>query len=503
MKSVLTQLHDNESTKHKIISNEEQNAIIDLTNFAQKLQEYIDDIDSENTDYNVAIKCFDKKLDDEFDLMFEQLTKRKKYIKDKFHKIIKQKANKYDEKRNKYESQKDDINKTKSVCHQLLNDSIEVEKLDERKDKICKMTKHILHKLGKETRNESSLNGMIMVNNNNDNNNDEEDLNMIIKAQRERERLRPYYKPDRIIHFFELLSQSALQHIENLDIIAKSIYYPKLLSLINHGKNHIILLKWFIDEKSDEQVKIEWVKIDKSKSDDDYKENDQDIFEEKEIDDNDWNYKLAKNGNMEFPINVKQNGKYLCRISYFNVLLRKNLMSNTMSISVKCNVLWDVFNSGNDVNFIGNRAKLSCDSWRTIFGKELIECNKNKAHNKQIYHYRIKIHHACDKGGGFMIGIIPNNKVEATLTRSFTRYGGFAINKGGLLFPGGRRYTNVTWRDGDIIDTYLDMNLLTLSFAYNGIHLGIACKNLPRQKYRFAITLLYQDDEVELIDLNK
>ena len=166
LKSVLTQLHDNESTKHvqqfiqitflqivhkhffgftqKIISNEEQNAILDLTNFANKLQEYIDDIDTENNDYNVAIKAFDKRLDDEFDLMFEELTKRKKYLKDKFHKIIKDKANQYDQKREKYQSPKDDINKTKSQCHQLLNDSIELEKLDERKHKICKMTQTVL-----------------------------------------------------------------------------------------------------------------------------------------------------------------------------------------------------------------------------------------------------------------------------------------------------------------------------------------------------------------------
>lgn len=458
----------------KIISNEEHNAILDLTNFVNELQEYVDDVDKEHKDYNFALNAFDKRLDDEFDLLFEELTKRKKYLKDKFHKIIKNKGNEYNERRLKYESQKEEINGMKSQCHQLLNDSIEVEKLDNRKHKICKMTKNLLNNLKEK----NDIKEVKKINNN----------------------YKPYYKPDGMIHFFDLLSESTFNCIKNLDIIAKSIVYPKLISLTNDGKNHIILMKWFIDEKTDEQVKIEWVKIDKSQNDDDYKENNDEELKYDEIDDDDWNYKLAKNGNMEFPINVKQNGKYLCRISYFNVLLRKNLMSNIESISISCNVLWDVFNSGNDVNFIGNRAKLSCDSWRTLFGKEIIECNNNK--KDMIYRYRLKIHHACDKGGGFMIGIIPNNKVKATMTRSFTRYGGFAINKGGLLFPGGRRYTNVTWRDGDIIDTYLDINLLTLSFAYNGINLGIASKNLPKQKYRFALTLLYQDDEVELIELN-
>ena len=154
-----------------------------------------------------------------------------------------------------------------------------------------------------------------------DDDNDDDDINN--NTQSHRDRLRPYYKPDRVIHFFDLLSESTFNCIQNLDLIAKSIYFPKLLSLSNHGKNHIILLEWFIDEKTDEQIKIEWVKIDKSKNDDDYKENDEDLLTENEIDDDDWNYKLAKNGNMEFPINVKQNGKYLCRISYFNVLLRK------------------------------------------------------------------------------------------------------------------------------------------------------------------------------------
>eukprot|EP01084_Bolivina_argentea_P181316 313167_1 len=453
LKSALRQLHENESNRHKMISNKEQNAILDLTKLSNKLEEYINDINIETNDYNKELSKFEKRIDNEFDLLFKELTKKKKIIKEKLYKIVNDKIKTFDSKKLKYEKKIEEINKTKTKCHQLLNDAIEIEKLDERKQKICKMTK------------------TIMKNNKNNKSNI------------------PYYKPSQKIHFFDILSFKTLDSIRNLDIITKCIIYPKLLLLTNSGKNHIILLKWYINQKTDEQIKIEWVKIS------------QECFlnNEDEKNDYDWNYKLTKNGNMEFRINVKQNGKYLCRISYFDIYLKENLMSNTISISITCDVLWDVLHSGNDVNFIGNKAKLLVDCWRTLIGKEIINViNVNK--NKDKYHYRLKIHHACDKGGGFMIGIIPNKNINVNMARSFTRYGGFAINKGGLLFPGGRRYTNVTWRDGDIVDIYINIKLLTLSFAYNGINLGVAFKNLPKQKYRFALTLLYQDDEIELIE---
>eukprot|EP01084_Bolivina_argentea_P198612 340052_1 len=296
------------------------------------------------------------------------------------------------------------------------------------------------------------------------------------------------HKPSEVIHFFNILSESTLHSIKNMDIMAQSFVNPKLLSLTNNGKNHIIIMKWFIEQQSNEQVKLEWIRTD------DYAQ-ETDSKQPQHYSDEHWNYKLTKNGNMEFPINVKQNGTYLCRISYFNIHLKQNLWSNVRT-KIECHVLWDVLNSANHVHFIGNRAKLSMDCWQSLFGKEVIECEYRNS-NQYMYHYRLKIHHACDKGGGFMIGIIPNRNVTDTMTRSFYRYGGFAINKGGLLFPGGRRYTSVTWRDGDIVDIYVNMKLMTLSFAYNGISLGVASKNLPKERYRFALTLLYQDDEVE------
>lgn len=435
-----------------MISNEEQTAISDLINLSNELQAYSDDVDVDHDDYNNELKHFEQRIDDEFDLLFLRLNERKKKLKGKLKQIVIAKEKNYETMKKKYQLEQDTINKTKSECHQILNEAIEVEKLTERKQSIQKLTQN-----AKKT------------------------LKNISDEQ---------YKSSEIVHFFDILSEPTLNAVNSMEIIAKSIQNPKLLSITNNGKNHVIVMQWVVDKSCDEQIKIEWTKVSENEtfvtSDD-----------EKKQDEYDWNYTLIKNGNMSHAINVKQNGMYLCRMSYFDIYLKDNLISNTLSVRVHCHVLWDRSMSGNNIDFVGNRAKLKENCWNTLFGKEIIARNVNKFK----FHYRIKIHHACDRGGGFMIGIIANNKVSASMTRSFTKYGGVALNKGGLLFPGGKRYTNVTWRDGDIVDVFVDMKKMTLSFAYNGVNLGVAFRNIPNSVYRFALTLLYEDDEVELIDL--
>jgi len=102
-------------------------------------------------------------------------------------------------------------------------------------------------------------------------------------------------------------------------------------------------------------------------------------------------------------------------------------------------------------------------------------------------------------GGNVFLGVCTGAmKVSSNYighdAHSWGYYGCGNVYKSGSSSSYGQSY-----RTGDVMTLYLDMDAHTLSYAKNGQHLGVAFTDLPDQLYP-AFSLYTKNDQLQLSD---
>ena len=135
----------------------------------------------------------------------------------------------------------------------------------------------------------------------------------------------------------------------------------------------------------------------------------------------------------------------------------------------------------------------------SIYGNILIDCDGNQ--QRYIWSFRINKKYPTNH---FYIGI---SSTYETMQRYYwnTLSSNYCLQLDGYKWSKDhpQEYTKEKFENGDIVDMILDLNLRQLSFMKNGtINLKVAYKNIdiePKIKYRMAIRMDNEDDELELI----
>ena len=137
----------------------------------------------------------------------------------------------------------------------------------------------------------------------------------------------------------------------------------------------------------------------------------------------------------------------------------------------------------------------------SAFGRAIISSGK--------FHWKFKIEKVQKTGWYIVIGIWKiKSEVEPPKETYFTHKGyksgyGFVTEDGKLVTETGgssfKKY-GVPCKTGDIIDMYLDLDKLTLSFAINGTDYGPAFRDIENTSYRMALNMQQKGDSLRLLN---
>jgi len=168
--------------------------------------------------------------------------------------------------------------------------------------------------------------------------------------------------------------------------------------------------------------------------------------------------------------------------------------------------LWDAIRKSPNIEINGKSAKMV---GKTVWSNF---CTAKVYPTSGFHRFKLKIIRSASRTSGFMIGIA-RNATTATFQNLNTfvndKDKGYLMIYNGALLPNQRRSLassgdvaalhGIPWKSGDSFDMNLNMDALTLSYAYNGKDLGVAFRNIAKTNYRFMVALCLQNDEVESV----
>ena len=173
---------------------------------------------------------------------------------------------------------------------------------------------------------------------------------------------------------------------------------------------------------------------------------------------------------------------------------------------------WDIKIYGDNIKIINND-RVICNEiqsycYRSVFGKNIYNLGK--------HHWKLEIKQ-CNDGycaWNMLIGCMKIDEKNKNKNKIFHRNSHFTSSDHGYGFIGnlsyltnpkdgghgtdrkyGKKFINI----GDIIDIYLDLDELSLSYKINNIPYGIAFDNLQKTKYCLAVTFCGNKNELKML----
>lgn len=137
---------DNPSNnKHLIIETEERNLLINIDNKIKEFQHILSEIDSTQINHIIveSKKC-EKNINDTFDAIYKSLKQRQEILLSKLNDITNNKKLELIKTKKHFNSYLEKSIVTKQECHKLLNKPLQIEQLNDRKQKIKQKAHKIL-----------------------------------------------------------------------------------------------------------------------------------------------------------------------------------------------------------------------------------------------------------------------------------------------------------------------------------------------------------------------
>ena len=162
-----------------------------------------------------------------------------------------------------------------------------------------------------------------------------------------------------------------------------------------------------------------------------------------------------------------------------------------------------------DPEYIPNKMKLEDNCITYIHGYHRYVSAFGKAIvSKGKFHWKFMVEKVQDKGWYIVIGIWKTKSEDHPPKDTyFTHLGyksgyAFVADDGKLVTESGggsSKEYGVSCKAGDIIDMFLDLDALTLSFSINDIDYGVAFKNIENTSYRMALDMQQKGDCLRLL----